>query len=262
MEALFNADFSEVLIHVGPEASAIGARAFTLGADLFFAPGQYSPATARGWQLLGHELAHVLQQRSGRVRNPLGHGVAVFQDPALEAEADEMGRQAAALQPRFAHALVAESDATFRVMAPARLVAEGVVQMLPDDEEVISQATFLKYRAQELFKKNKELCGDLMEVQGAFIDQDLYMAANYRVGNGGDTLESSLGEAYEYYHGKQRQKTYRKSDFKLITGELHAEQALLQEVAKRLEERQGAEEGGDHRHQASLLVLPPGSSRV
>jgi hypothetical protein len=41
-------------------------------------------------------LAHVVQQRAGRVRNPLGSGLAVVQDKALEAEADRLGRQAAA----------------------------------------------------------------------------------------------------------------------------------------------------------------------
>ena len=37
----------------------------------------------------------MVQQRAGRVRNPLGAGVAVVQDPALEAEAERMGLRAA-----------------------------------------------------------------------------------------------------------------------------------------------------------------------
>ena len=37
----------------------------------------------------------MLQQKSGRVRNPFGGGVAVVQDHALEAEADRMGIKAA-----------------------------------------------------------------------------------------------------------------------------------------------------------------------
>jgi hypothetical protein len=49
-----------------------------------------------GQALLGHELTHVVQQRAGRVRNPYASGIAVVQDPALEAEADRMGWQAAA----------------------------------------------------------------------------------------------------------------------------------------------------------------------
>jgi ribosomal protein S18 acetylase RimI-like enzyme len=95
MEAALGADFSDVRIHVGPEASAIGAIAFTWGTDIHFAPGQYSPHTRHGQSLLGHELTHVVQQRAGRVANPFGSGVAVVQDHALEAEADRMGQKAA-----------------------------------------------------------------------------------------------------------------------------------------------------------------------
>ena len=63
MEAFFKADFSQVRVHVGPEASSIGALAFTAGNDLYFAPGQYNPHLAQGQRLLGHELTHVVQQR-------------------------------------------------------------------------------------------------------------------------------------------------------------------------------------------------------
>ena len=99
MESFFNTSFAEVRIHVGHEAAAIGALAFTHGTDLYFAPGQYNPQSTQGQQLLGHELTHVVQQRSGRVRNPLGEGVAVVQDPALEAEAERMGLRAASAAP-------------------------------------------------------------------------------------------------------------------------------------------------------------------
>ena len=95
MESFFNTSFADVRIHVGHEASSIGALAFTHGTDLYFAPGQYNPQSTHGQQLLGHELTHVVQQRAGRVRNPLGAVVAVVQDPALEAEAERMGLRAA-----------------------------------------------------------------------------------------------------------------------------------------------------------------------
>lgn len=95
MEGFFKTDFSQVRVHVGPEAPAIGALAFTVGNTIVFAPGQYSPDTPRGQQLLGHELAHVVQQRAGRVRNPFGSGLAVVQDMSLEAEADRLGMRAA-----------------------------------------------------------------------------------------------------------------------------------------------------------------------
>jgi hypothetical protein len=95
MEAAFGTDFSDVRIHVGQEASSIGALAYTWGTNIHFAPGQYSPHTIQGQKILGHELWHVVQQKSGRVSNPFGGGVAVVQDHALEAEADRMGVKAA-----------------------------------------------------------------------------------------------------------------------------------------------------------------------
>jgi hypothetical protein len=95
METAFSSDFSDVRVHVGHEASSLGAIAYTWGSNIHFAPGQYNPHTIQGQKLLGHELWHVVQQRAGRVRNPFGGGVAVVQDHALEAEADRMGVKAA-----------------------------------------------------------------------------------------------------------------------------------------------------------------------
>ncbi len=98
METAFSADFSDVRVHIGREASSLGAIAYTWGTNIHFAPGQYNPYTLQGQKLLGHELWHVLQQKSGRVKNPFGGGVAVVQDHALEAEADRMGVKAALTQ--------------------------------------------------------------------------------------------------------------------------------------------------------------------
>jgi hypothetical protein len=98
MEAFFKTDFSNVRIFQGTQAQSIGAHAFTMGSDIYFAPGQYSPDTPRGQQLLGHELAHVIQQRQGRVRAPQGKGTMVVNDHGLEAEADRLGARAAAFR--------------------------------------------------------------------------------------------------------------------------------------------------------------------
>ncbi|HWE50598.1 MAG TPA: DUF4157 domain-containing protein [Bryobacteraceae bacterium] len=95
MESALGAQFGDVRVHIGSEAAAIGAIAFTWGSDIHFAPGQYNPRTQQGQMLLAHELVHVVQQRAGRVANPFGSGVAVVQDEALEAEADRLGRRAA-----------------------------------------------------------------------------------------------------------------------------------------------------------------------
>ena len=67
METSFGADFSAVRVHQGPQATMIGAQAYTTGSDIHFAPGQYDPHSSAGRELLGHELAHVVQQKEGRV---------------------------------------------------------------------------------------------------------------------------------------------------------------------------------------------------
>ena len=100
MEQSFGTDFSAVRIHEGPQAGAVGALAYAQGTDIHFAPGQYDPGSERGQQLLGHELAHVVQQAQGRVRGQTQlAGVAVDDSSALEREADAMGARAAAAEP-------------------------------------------------------------------------------------------------------------------------------------------------------------------
>jgi hypothetical protein len=96
MERSFGADFTGVRVHQGDDAPAVGAQAFADGEHVHFAPGRYAPGTPAGDALLGHELAHVVQQRSGRVAAPQGKGTNVVDDPALEAEADRLGDAAAA----------------------------------------------------------------------------------------------------------------------------------------------------------------------
>ena len=69
MEPRFGTDFSSVRMHTGGEAAQmnreIGARAFTHGQDIYLGEGQTDLESARGKQLLAHELTHVVQQ-SGR----------------------------------------------------------------------------------------------------------------------------------------------------------------------------------------------------
>jgi hypothetical protein len=66
MESRFGYDFSSVRIHTDPSAagsaSAIHARAYTLGNHVVFAPGAYDPHSHDGARLLAHELTHVVQQ--------------------------------------------------------------------------------------------------------------------------------------------------------------------------------------------------------
>jgi Domain of unknown function (DUF4157) len=96
MGSAFGADFSAVRIHEGAHVSELGAAAYTQGAEVHFAPGQYQPGSQSGQELIGHELAHVVQQSQGRVSaTTQAKGVDINDDSALEQEADAWGARAA-----------------------------------------------------------------------------------------------------------------------------------------------------------------------
>lgn len=66
MEPRFGHDFSQVRIHTDARASEsseqIAARAYTVGSDIAFRSGEFSPGSSDGRHLLAHELTHVVQQ--------------------------------------------------------------------------------------------------------------------------------------------------------------------------------------------------------
>ena len=65
-EPRFGYDFGRVRVHTDAQlaetAKTVNARAFTIGQDVVFGTGQYSPQTWEGKRLLAHELTHVIQQ--------------------------------------------------------------------------------------------------------------------------------------------------------------------------------------------------------
>lgn len=65
MENGFGRDFSQVRLHTDGDAAAmsssIHAKAFTLGNDIYFNRGEYSPDSSEGQKLVAHELTHVMQ---------------------------------------------------------------------------------------------------------------------------------------------------------------------------------------------------------
>ena len=75
METAFQQDFSSVRVHEDCKSRSIGAEAFTRGEHLHFDPGRFQPRSRRGRELLGHELTHVVQQRSGLVSFAAGTGL-------------------------------------------------------------------------------------------------------------------------------------------------------------------------------------------
>ena len=71
-ESVFATDFTSVRVHTGSIANrlneALDARAFTVGADIFFRDGEYEPSGGGGKDVLAHELVHVAQQSGGTVQ--------------------------------------------------------------------------------------------------------------------------------------------------------------------------------------------------
>jgi len=93
MERELGVELSGVRIHTDALAAraarALAAAAFTVGEDIFFAEGMFSPDTRSGRTLLAHELTHVAQALRGRT-GLVGDGLRVSQpSEPLEQEADE-----------------------------------------------------------------------------------------------------------------------------------------------------------------------------
>lgn len=89
MESRFGLDFAEVRIHTDSHAEhtaqELGALAYTVGPDIFFAAGQYRPESHEGRRLLAHELTHVAQQ---------GGGAGISDKSEISSPEDESEREA------------------------------------------------------------------------------------------------------------------------------------------------------------------------
>src|SRR5438132_1615607 len=93
MEPRFGHDFSQVRVHTDERAAesarAVNALAYTVGRDVVFGTGQYTPGTSEGRKLMAHELTHVVQQDAqSRLQTNLQIGTV---DDGFEREASEVG---------------------------------------------------------------------------------------------------------------------------------------------------------------------------
>jgi len=129
LESRFGADFEAVRIHTDSVAAdaarALRANAFTVGQDIFFAQGQFSPEAGTGRHLLVHELAHVVQEQQGRTAGM--SGVSSPSD-ALEQEAEA-----------FASTILrSESVAPQSTDAPATFDADSLVDVGQTSQDSLS----------------------------------------------------------------------------------------------------------------------------
>ncbi len=91
----FKRDFDDVRIHTDEQANElsqkINARAFTIGKDIFFKKGVFSPGSKAGRETIMHELTHVVQQ-SGSGKGASGRLKLGASDTAHEKQADKIGK--------------------------------------------------------------------------------------------------------------------------------------------------------------------------
>jgi hypothetical protein len=92
-EPRFGHDFSQVRAHTDAKAAesarAVNALAYTMGQEVVFSAGQYSPETSEGRRLLAHELTHVMQQEA------TGHAVPQRQPAPVALPPEHQERVAA-----------------------------------------------------------------------------------------------------------------------------------------------------------------------
>ena len=147
-------DFSDVRVHTDAKASesarSVQAHAYTVGSDVVFQSGQYTPENDSGKRMLAHELTHVVQQRSGPVAGTPAEGGIKISHPS----------------DRFEQAAESSAD---RVMSAqpaspaAASPAPASVQRQDDEEDDAVQGTFVQREADE----------EEDAVQGTFVQRQL-----------------------------------------------------------------------------------------
>ena len=75
-----------------PDVSALGVKAYAQGDTVHFATGQFRPDTEEGRKLIGHEFAHIVQQRQDNTKVA---ETPVLESASLEHSADVIGEQVA-----------------------------------------------------------------------------------------------------------------------------------------------------------------------
>jgi len=72
LETSLGQDLSHVKVSTGNEAgrmsTLLSAKAFSMGDHILFNKGAYLPGNPESNKLLGHEVAHVVQQKQGHVK--------------------------------------------------------------------------------------------------------------------------------------------------------------------------------------------------
>jgi hypothetical protein len=148
-------DFGDVRIHTDEQSNelsqSINARAFTIGKDIFFKKGVFSPGSKAGRETLMHELTHVVQQ-SGGSSGGSGRLKLGGPDTAHEKQADKVGKANSGITAANPSAVQREPDdreeqlkrqhlnAEIEAFNPNRLKAPAQEQAPDDDAPIRGRA--------------------------------------------------------------------------------------------------------------------------
>ncbi|HXJ65912.1 MAG TPA: DUF4157 domain-containing protein, partial [Actinomycetota bacterium] len=186
MSRALDADVDDVRIHTDTSADraarALGARAFTTGADVFFREGAYAPETPRGRETLAHELRHATAGTMAGQATPsiVDPATPTVSDPAgpTEAEAGAVGRAVAAGETVPASALASRPpDAAVHRQPPEegpRVPMQGGRPVFPPDviaDMTPRQRVDALLREQDFFVRYRRL--DDVMVHGDYTEATL-----------------------------------------------------------------------------------------
>jgi len=169
MEASFGADFSDVRVHTGSSAAesarAVNAHAYTVGSEIVLGDGQ-APGSPAHERTLAHELAHVVQQRSGPVDGTPAAGGISLSDPADRFErAAETTADAVVSTGRAPDGTAAGAGASIQR-------EEAPEDEVPEEEEVQALAIQRANREEEPEETAAGQAGPAGEAQAAEVAAD------------------------------------------------------------------------------------------
>jgi hypothetical protein len=198
-EARLRADFGSVRIHddrtAAGTAAALSARAYSVGRHVAFGANQYEPRSARGMQLLAHELVHVMQQ--SRETTPVVRRAPALDGTSTDHLVDER------IGPKIDKALAQSAKVTAYVPASKLRKVAGKI----DVEDPVVFAS--------LFKKQGGSGEDVDQVPG-FVDrradQPIKLRTQGRNDKGamvlGATVEVALHEAIHFNSSRLLQASF------------------------------------------------------
>jgi hypothetical protein len=212
-EPRFGHDFSRVRVHTDTKATestqAVNALAYTVGQNIVFGAGRYTPQSSTVRQLLAHELTHVIQQRSSgqQISQPIS-----LSDPSLASEKEAERAATEIAIDKIPDVVLSEPEYVARICTGITICSPqgvpGSAQQFGQSEasaetsprrrrssmtQVRASASGHAGRALQLENfLRAQAPGRLNNIQGIFIDQDLSPGTGGLAVNCASWISSSL----------------------------------------------------------------------